>query len=517
MQPAKRVIKNTGFLYGKMLITIFISLYSTRLILNALGVVDYGIFNLIGGVIGMLSFINGAMIIATSRYLSISLGAGDMQKMKSVFSSSVLLHLIISLIIVLLLEVGGIFLFNGILNIPTERIGTAKVIFHFMVISTFFTINAVPYYASINSHENMLVDALLGIFESVMKLGIAFWLVYSKFDKLILYGVLIAGLTITIRIIISVYCHRKYEECGTHIKSHINTGLLKEMLSFAGWNLFGLVCSVLSQQGLVILLNLFFGIVVNAAYGIANQVNANLSNFSTNMLRAIIPQITKSEGGGDREKMLRLSVLACKMSFFLLAFFAIPIILEMPFILNIWLKSVPENAVIFCQLTLILSLMYQITVGTMAAITTVGNIKVYQVVVGLVQIFTLPLAWALMKFGLPPYFVFVSSIFLEFIAGGLKIWFAHKIAGLDIKDFLINTLLKSIITVVLTVILASLIRFLLHEGFLRAILVVMTTSISILLIGKYTALTSSENEKIMELFKSFCNNLRKKLFVAAKN
>jgi len=513
MQSAERVIKNTGFLYGKMVITIFISLYSTRLILNALGVADYGIFNLVGGVIAMLSFINGAMIIATQRYLSFYIGAGDDHKLKSVFISSIVLHLVISLIIVLLLEIAGFFLFDGVLNIPVDRIGTAKVIFHFMIISTFFTINAVPYDASINSHENMLFDSLLGIFESILKLGIAIWLVYSEIDKLILFGLLTAVSTIIIRIIKGIYCSRKYIECRINLKSRVQTGLLKEMLSFAGWNLFGLLCSVLSNQGLAILLNLFFGVVVNAAYGIANQVNANLRSFSSNMIRAILPQITKSEGSGDRERMLRLSVLASKMSFFLLAFFAIPIIIEMHFILKIWLKTVPDNALIFCQLTLILSLVYQITVGMMAAITTVGEIKAYQIVVGIVQLFTLPVAWALMKFGLPALYVFVGSIFIEFIAGGLKIWFAHKIAGLDLNDFLIKTLFNSTLTVVITAILALTIRFLLHEGFLRAILVGTTTSLSLLLLCKYIALTSEENGKIKELLLSFYFNLRKKIVI----
>ncbi len=500
-----------------MVITIFISLYSTRLILNALGVADYGIFNLVGGVIAMLSFINGAMIIATQRYLSFYIGAGDDHKLKSVFISSIVLHLVISLIIVLLLEIAGFFIFDGVLNIPVDRIGTAKVIFHFMIISTFFTINAVPYDASINSHENMLFDSLLGIFESILKLGIAIWLVYSEMDKLILFGLLTAGLTIIIRIIKGIYCSRKYMECRINLKSHVQIGLLKEMLSFAGWNLFGLLCSVLSNQGLAILLNLFFGIMVNAAYGIANQVNGNLNSFSSNMIRAILPQITKSEGSGDRERMLRLSVFASKMSFFLLAFFAIPLIIEMPFILKIWLKTVPDNAVIFCQLTLILSLVYQITVGMMAAITTVGEIKVYQLVVGAVHIFTLPVAWALMKFGLPALYVFVGSIFIEFIAGGLKIWFAHKVAGLDVKDFLVKTICKSILTVVLTASLALIIRFLFQEGFLRAVLVGATTSLSLLLIGNFFVLTSGENEKINELILPIYIKVRKKFILMKKN
>jgi O-antigen/teichoic acid export membrane protein len=508
MQPAKRVITNAGFLYGRMVITILISLYSTRLILHALGEVDYGIFTLIGGVIAMLSFINGAMIIATQRYLSISLGSGDDNKLKSVFSSSVVLHLIIGLIIVILFEIGGFFLFDGGLNIPADRVDTAKIIFHFMVISTFFTINAVPYDASINSHEDMLVDALMGIFESVLKLGIAIWLVYAHVDRLILYGLLIASMTILIRILKGIYCYRNYVECKIRFLSHIDIRLLKEMISFAGWNLFGLFCSVLKSQGLAIILNLFFGVIVNAAYGIANQVNSSLRAFSSTMIKAIMPQITKSEGSGNRERMLRLSIFASKMAFFLLAFFAIPIIIEMPFILNTWLKTVPEHSVIFCQLILVLSLMYQITIGTMAAVTSVGEIKLFQIAVGAVEIFNLPLAFALIKFGLPVYFVFIGSIFLEIVAGGIRTWFAHKIAGLDIRDFLLKTWFYSILTATVAVILALLLQSFIQEGFIRVFLVGIITSLTLLLLGKYIVLTYGEYEKIKEMILSLLNNLR---------
>jgi O-antigen/teichoic acid export membrane protein len=517
MQSANRVLKNTGFLYGKMVFTIFISLYSTRLILNALGAVDYGIFTLVAGVISMLSFINGAMIIATQRYLSISLGAGDKEKTKAVFSASVVLHLIIGLVIVVALEIGGIFLFNGSLNIPAERIGTAKIIYHFMVISTFFTINAVPYDASINSHENMLFDAISGIFEATMKLFIAIILVYYAKDKLILYGILTAALTILIRVIKSFYCYRKYEECRVKVKHHINTALLKEMVGFAGWNLFGLFCSVLKNQGLAIMLNLFFGIVVNAAYGIANQVNANIRAFSSNMLKALMPQITKSEGSGDRKRMLRLSIFACKTSFFLLAFFSIPIIIEMPFVLKIWLKTVPENAVSFCQLILLLTMMYQITIGTMAAVTSVGKIKTFQIAVGALEIFNLPLAYVLVKIGLPAYSVFVGSLFMELVASGIRIWFAHKIADLDIKDFVVNTWLRSVFAAAVMALAAFLVRYILHEGFIRAFLVGVTSTLIMFLLVRYFVLSEFEIGKVREIIISVYNKIRKRNLPAGAN
>lgn len=508
MQNAKRVLKNTGFLYVKIVLTIFIALYSTRLILIALGEVDFGIFNLVGGVIGMLSFINGAMIIATQRYMSIAMGSGDMQKMKSVFNSSVVLHLIISLIMIVVLEIAGAFMFEGGLNIPPERIHTAKFIFHFMIVSTFFTINAVPYDAAINSHENMLLDAILGVFEALMKLGIAIWLTHVNTDKLIFYGIMIASLTVLIRVIKSIYCHRYYEECTINIRANLQFSLLKEMLFFAGWSVFGLFCSVLKNQGLAILLNLFFGIVVNAAYGIANQVNSNIKLFSTNMVRAIMPQITKSEGSGDHDRMLRLSIFASKISFFLLAFFAVPIIVEMHFVLKIWLKTVPENSVLFCQLILVVSLLYQITIGTMTSVTSVGDIKAFQIAVGAIEIFSIPISFGLIKLGLPAYSVFVGAIFLEIVAGAMRTWYANKKAGLGIYDFVIKTWLYSFICVILAFALATGITFLVPEGFIRAGLILFTTTVGIALGVRYIVLTTEEVTKIKEIARSYLSKYR---------
>lgn len=509
MQKANRVVVNTGFLYGKMLITMFISLYSTRLILNAIGIVDYGIFNLIGGVIGMLSFLNGAMTIATQRYMSFSIGAGEDQKLKSIFSSSVLLHLLIGLIIVLLLEFGGVFLFNGTLNIPAERLGVAKIVFHFMVVSTFFTINAVPYDAAINAHENFLLDAMLGIFEAIIKLGIAIALIYAQVDRLILYGLLIAGLTILIRTIKSIFCFRKFEECRIRIKSGINLKLTKEMFSFAGWNLFGALCSVIRNQGLAIVLNLFLGIVVNAAYGIANQVNGQLSSFSTNMVKALYPQIIKSEGSGDRKRMLRLAMLACKLSFFLLSFFAIPVIIEMPFILTLWLKIVPENTVIFCRLILLLSLLQQLSIGLMISVNAVGVIKVYQIVVGSLLILNLPLAYGLIVIGFPGYSVLVGSIFLESFAFGSRIWFANKIAELNVGLFARGVIFKSILVVIMTTLITMLPRFFLDEGILRAFLTLLISTLSLTLFVIFIGFTSEENLKIKGLILNFLSRSQK--------
>ena len=413
MNSTKRIIINTFFLYGKMAITITVALFSTRIVLNELGVVDFGIFNLVAGVIGMLSFLNAAISASTQRYLSFYLGSGKINKLKAIFNSSILLHLVIGLVVVVLLEIGGVLLFNGILDIPVIRINTAKIIFHFIVISTFFTINSVPFDAVINAHENMLFDAIVGILESLGKLSIAIWLIYTDYDRLIIYGLLFAILTILIQIVKGTYCYVKYEECHTKFKTYFQWVLFKDMFSFAGWNLFGALSGLGRNQGLAILFNLFYGVVVNAAFGIANQINGLINVFSLNMLKALNPQIVKSEGNGDRVRMLKLSMKASKFSFFLISFFAIPLIFEMPYILKLWLKIIPDYTIIFSQLTLIITLINQLSIGLQTAVQSIGKIKLYQTVVGGFLLLNLPISYFLLRFGFPIYSPLISIIVIE--------------------------------------------------------------------------------------------------------
>lgn len=487
MYSAKKVILNTEFLYGKMLISMVVILYSTRLVLNSLGVEDFGIFNLVAGVIAMLSFLNAAMTASTQRFLSYYLGAGDQNKLKLIFQSSIILHLLIGLLVVIILEVAGLFLFHGILNIPAPRIAAAKMLFHFMVVSTFFTINAVPYDSAINAHEDFLFDALTGIFETFLRLGIAIWIIYTEFDKLIFYGLLMALLTIVTRLIKSIFCYRKYQECKIKPNNKVDYSLFKEMFSFAGWNMFGALCGLGRSQGLAIILNVFFGPIVNAAYGIANQVNGQLFAFSENLLKALRPQIIKSEGSGERESMLMLSMRASKYGFFLLALFAIPLIMEMPYVLKLWLKNVPEYTISFCQLILLATLTNLLTIGLQTAIQATGRIKVYQSIVGGILLFNLPLGWWLLKAGLPAYVVLFSAVFIELLACIARIWILHQIASLSIKRYFKEVILRIIGVSVLTSTCCFLITSYLNEGMIRMLMVgfcsLIILPLSIYLIG----------------------------------
>ena len=446
-QASTRVAFNTMILYAKMLITMGISLYSTRLVLNALGASDYGIFSLIAGVIAMLSFLNAAMTSSTQRYLSFHQGTKNFEMQKKVFINSWILHIVIGVFVVLLLMALVPFLFGRFLNIPVDRISTAKAIYYFMSVAVFFTIISVPFTASINAHENMLWIAIVNIIESGFKLVIALSLVwFIQPERLVVYGILMAVLSVITFLLYAGFCLKKYDECS--VKNYqIDKPLIMELSSFAGWNLFGNLAWIGRTQGLSIILNIFFGTVVNAAYGIAQQIAGQVGFFSSTMLRAINPQIMKSEGMGERQRMLRISMMASKFGFFLLAFIAVPCIFEMPAILKIWLKNVPDNTVMFCSLVLVATMINQLTIGLQSAVQATGQIKIYQSVVGSILLLNLPVAYLLLKAGFPAYSIMISFICIEFIACMFRLFFLKKIAGLSILEYFIRVFLKEIIPI----------------------------------------------------------------------
>jgi len=477
MNAANKVAFNTLILYTKMLITMGISLYSTRLVLNALGVSDYGIFNLIVGVIAMLSFLNAAMTVSTQRYLSFHQGTGDCEMQKKIFINSWILHIAIGVVVIMLLLALVPFLFGGFLNIPADRIPTAKVIYYFMSVSVFFTIISVPFTASLNAHENMLWIAVVNVIESVLKLAIALSLMwFIQAERLTMFGLFTALLSLVTFMLYAGFCLKKYNECSV-TEYQIDRPLIKELSSFAGWNLFGALCGLGRTQGLAVILNIFFGAVINAAYGIANQISSQLNFFSVTMLRAINPQIMKSEGMNDRQRMLRLSMMASKFGFFLLAFIAIPFIFEMPAILKFWLKEVPEHTAVFCSLVLVAMLTNQLTIGLQSAIQATGKIKIYQSIVGGILLFNLPIAYFLLKNDFPAYSVLISFICVELTACVFRLFFLNRIAKLSIKEYFNRVIFKQIIPVLMSILVCSIIVTYLSFNF-RFIFTVAVSSLT---------------------------------------
>ena len=443
---ANRVIKNTSYLYIKMGITMFISLYVTRLILNSLGASDFGIFNIVGGAISMLAFLNGAMAAATQRFMSYAEGEKNLEKKKVIFNSSVLLHLMIAVIVCIVLEVGSIFLFDGILNIPDERVSSAKFIYHCAVLATVFTILTVPYDAVVNSHENMLYYAIVGIFEAFLKLGTALFVVYTLSDKLIVYGILTAVTALIIQITMRIYCMRNYEECKLSLKDNVDRHVLRQMSTFAGWNALSSILGVLSQYGMGVVLNHFFGTIVNAAQGIANQISGQLGALSQNAMKSVNPVIVKSVGAHDDDKLYRSTILGSKSLFFIMSICFLPILANLEPILKLWLVNIPQYTLIFIQLYFTVNLIDTVSICQTTAINGVGNIKRYSLFMTIINI--IPFFGCLMLFsmGFTPEWYYILLIVASLLKLSSRLFFASKECKFNMKRMLLNDTLRSVLS-----------------------------------------------------------------------
>lgn len=459
MEAAKQVAKNTGILYARMAITVFISLYSTRLILAALGVADFGLFNVVGGVISMLGFLNSSMAAATQRFMSFAQGAGDFEKVKRIFNMSSLLHWGIAILVFLLLEGAGYFFFHGVLNIAPDRMEVAKLIYQFMIISTLFTVISVPYEAVITSHENMLIYAIIGVVEAVFKLGIAFYITYTGMDHLVMYGVLMAALSIFLLLIKRIYCHRVYEECHLRVNQYYDKPLLKEMGRFAGWELLASSTSMLSFYGQTLVVNIFFGTIVNSAQAIASQISGQLGVFSLTLSKALNPLIDKSEGAGNRELMLKTTYIGTRISFFLLTILYIPFIIEMPYILKIWLNVAPEISILFCRLLLISNLIEQFSIVLNSSIASTGNIKGYKIISSIILFAPIGVSYYLFYIGLPSYTIYLVFIISKFFLVLNAVYFSKLKFNLSSLHFFTNIVSNGILLFTISLLVSFLITY----------------------------------------------------------
>jgi len=444
MTSANKVMANTAILYIRMAITIGISFYSTRLILASVGAVDFGIFSLLMSVTVMMTFLNSAMSISTQHFFSFYQGTHDLSKQTQVFANSLLLHLAIGILVVSGLSILEPILLNDLLSLPVGRIDAAISIYHYLLISIFFSVISVPFMALLNAHEEMFWRAVVNAVEVILKLGVALILLSVTGDKLVIYGALLACISVFSFLLYVVYCFQRYPECTVNPKN-ISTPLLKEIASFIGWNSFGTFCLLSRTQGLAVVFNMFFGPVVNTSYGISNQVSNQLLFFSNTMLKALNPQIVKSEGAGNRDRMLRIALMGSKYAFFLFALFSIPFLFEARAIISFWLKIVPENAVLFCQFVIVASLLKQLTLGLPSAILATGHVRFYQLVIGTLWLLNLPAAYLFFSLGFGLSSVMLFYVCIEFLTCIARIWIAKKVLSLSIDTFVSKVLLKAII------------------------------------------------------------------------
>lgn len=415
-ENTRRIAKNTGMLYIRMLLIMLVTLYTSRVVLNVLGVEDFGIYNVVGGIVVMFSFLNGAMAISTQRFLSFNLGRNDREQVARVFSMSMTAHISIALFVLVLAETLGLWIFYHYLNIPPERLSAAHWVYQLSVLTFCINIIRVPYNAGINAYERMSFYAYISIAEVGLRLGMVILLQYFGTDKLVLYALLMTLITGIVTIIYKLYCSKTFSTCRYHY--FWDRRLYQELMSFSGWSLFGSAATVGVQQGINILFNVFFGVVTNAALGIAGQVSSAVNQLVVNFQTAFNPALVKSYAAGDYSYFKRLIFQTSRFSYFLLFLVGFPLYLCMPFVLKVWLDIVPEYTVLFCRWMLVFVLIDAISAPLWISVQAIGRIRNYQLLISLLLFLNIPVTWLLLHLGKEVEMVMLSRfgiIFLTFI------------------------------------------------------------------------------------------------------
>lgn len=493
-ENTRRIAKNTLVLYVRTLFTMLVSLYTSRVILNTLGVSDFGIINVVGGVVGMFSVISGSLSSSISRFITFELGHGDFNKLRLIFSTSVNIQIGISLIIVILAECIGVWFINHKLNIPEGRLIAANWVFQCSLLSFVIGLISVPYNACIIAHERMSAFAYISILETILKLVIVYMLFISPYDKLISYSILFVIVAIIIRLIYGWYCHNHFAE--SHYKFVYDKSLIKEMSGFAGWSFFGNGAYMLNTQGVDMLINIFFGVTLNAAKGVASQVQNAVMQFVGNFTVALNPQITKSYASGDWEYMNKLVCRGARFSYFLLLIFTVPIVCEADYILHLWLKTVPEYAPIFLRLMLFGTLMTLLG-GTMyTTILATGKIKKYQLAVTIVGCFVFPLTWLAFRMGLPPETTYYIYIVIYFLLVFVRLYIAKGLLKFPVQLYLFDVVFRVVIVSVVAFILPLIVIRYLEPSFLRLCVSCIIGLCSSLLTINILGLEKSEREML---------------------
>lgn len=489
----KRIAKNTLMLYFRMIFTMLVSLYTSRVVLNVLGIEDFGIYNVVGGAVIMFGFLSGAMSSATQRFLTYDIGQKNHVQLRKTFNAAQIIHIGIAILIILLAETIGLWFVSNKLNLPGVRLEAALWVYHCSVLSFIVTVIQAPYSALIIAHEKMSVFAYLSIVEVLLKLLVVLLLMYISFDKLELYALLILGVSFTVAVFYRIYSRIRFEETKFLIVN--DKALYKRLASYSIWNLFGAVSLVAKTQGISIMLNIFFSVVVNSALAVANQVSGTVYSFVNNFQLASNPQIIKSYATDDKEYMNNLVIRTSKFSFILLFTLTLPVIIEIEYILKLWLKLVPEYTVIFTILILIEALIHSISGPLMAAVSATGNIKLYQLIIGGFSLLILPTSYLFLTMGYQPKSTFIVSISFAILAFVFRLIFTKKqIPEFSIGQFIQEVLVRNIPVVMLSLIIPMMLISNMQPGLARLSLVVLT-SFGISIITSYY-IGMKNNEKL---------------------
>lgn len=453
----KLIARNTMLLYCRMLLLLFVGLYTSRVVLGALGIDDYGIYNAVGGVVSIFSVVSAALTSAISRFLTFELGKADgsLRRLRAIFRNSMKIQLMMAGVIILLAETAGLWYLNTRMYIPDGRLTAANWVLQFSLATFAINLISIPFNAAIIAHEKMKAFAYIGVFEGLAKLAVAFLLLAAPTDRLVFYAALMCAVALMVRMTYGVYCRRMFEECrrgrneageGGSEEAGSTSSLLRQMLSFAGWNFIGASSAVLRDHGGNLLLNAFCGTAINAARGVTTQLSSTVQAFVSNFMTALNPQITKSYAAGERDYTERLVFKGARLSFFLLLLISLPLLMNMDFVLGVWLKEVPPRAVSFAILTLIFAMSESLSNPLITLQLATGDIKKYQIIVGGLQLLNVPVSWILLANDMDPECVLVVAIALSQVCLFARLALLRKMAGLDAAGYLRTVYLRVIIT-----------------------------------------------------------------------
>lgn len=429
----KRIAKNTIMLYVRMLLLMFVSLYTSRVNLSALGVDDFGIYHVVGGVVTMFYIVSNALTGSINRFLTIEIGKGDIEKLKRVFATSMAIQYILVFIVLVLAETGGLWFLNNKMVIPYERLTAANWVFQFSLFSFCLDLLVIPYTSSIIAHERMSAFAYISIFQAFGKLFVAWSTYWAPFDKLIWFSCAIVLVSVIVRSIYIIYCKRNFVECC--VKTNLDKELRKEMFGFAGWNFIGTIASILRDYGGNIVINLFGGPAVNAARGIASQVNSAVSGFSSNFQTALKPQITKNYAIGNFDYMFSLVFQGARLSYYILFILALPILCSTHYILQLWLGQVPEHTVLFVQLVLIFTMSESLAQPLITVMLATGKIRNFQIIVGGLNLLNVPISYCALSLGAIPETVMIVAIAISVSCEMARVILLKGMIDLPIGDF----------------------------------------------------------------------------------
>ena len=508
----KRIAKNAAALYVRMIITMLIGVYTSRIILQALGVEDYGIYNVVGGFVSMFSLISGSLQGSVSRFLTFELGRGNKERLQVVFSTSFMVMIGLASVVVLATESVGLWYLYNKMVIPASRLNAAFWCFQLSVASFVMGLLSAPYSASIIAHEKMGIYAYISIIDAVLKLVICYVIMISPIDRLIFYAILLFAVGILNQVIYWTYCKKIFSECRLSLT--FNVALFKQMFSFAGWNFIGSSAAVLRSSGAALLLNAFGGPVVNAANGVANSICGIVSGFVSNFTQAFNPQITKRYAAKEYESLMNLLIYGSKYAYYLMFLIALPVFYNADFILKIWLGTVPEHSATFTRWILVFLLAESISRPIITAKLANGEIKNYQIVVGGVLLTMLPISYVGLKLGLSVTFVAATNAFTAIFAIFARMWMLRgDFPTWSSRVYFVKVFLNVLLVSALSAIPPAISYFNIPEGwtnfFVTSSVAVVSTIVVIFYFGCSTTERAMIKSKSASIFSTIKRKIRK--------